>query len=190
MRGVVRRLLTIGSVLAISLAAIVPVTAQTDDTVVVTGSIVDAPLSITISNDSVGFGNIDYKASAQAQPASAQGFVVAGNNGAQWISNSPVTVSITSPVTWSATACVVSRSGLPASGLYLLGSMPASASDANTMFVSANTPIPGTCSTQLTWTTNNSPGDQTLTKYLGTWVQSTDAKGSFTATVRFSVSGG
>lgn len=188
MRGLSRRVLVFLSVVSLALASFVPVTAQTSDSVEVTGSIVAAPLSITISSETISFGALDYRATPQTPVATATGFLVAGNNGAQWVANTPLSVTVVSPNTWSASACVSSNSGLPASGLSILSTMPGDADTANSAFLQSTAPIVSGCPSPISWTTNNVPGESTLTRYLGTWVQSTDTVRAFQATVLITVS--
>jgi type 1 fimbria pilin len=185
--GVVRRSFALFAAFILTVATSVPAFAQTSDTVTVTGSIVAAPLSITISTESVSFGNIDYR-STQDGNSSATGFLTSDNNGAQWVANTPVSITVISPSTWTSTACVSSSSGLPGTGLYLLPSMPASVTEAGTAFAQANVNIPSNCSSVLTWKLNHAEGESTWSRQLGMWIQSTHTTGAFNATVTFSVS--
>jgi hypothetical protein len=187
MRGLSRRVLVFLSVVSLALASSVPVTAQTSDSVEVTGSIVAAPLSITISTETISFGALDYRATAQPNPGSATGFLADGNNGALWVANTPLSISISSPAAWSATACISVSNGLPTAGLFGMAAMPADAAAANLAFQSSNSFI-HPCASAVPWTTSSQPGDATLSRHLGTWVQSTNALGPFTATVQFSIS--
>ena len=187
MRVVSRRVFAILTAFAVILASLVPVTAQSSDSVDITGAIVSAPLSIEISNTTVAFGALDYRATAQPNQASATGFLAPANNGAYWVANTALSISIISPSSWSATACVSTSNGLPGAGLYNLETMPGDAPAANVAFAQSNVNI-NACASATPWTTNNNAGTPTLTRYLGTWVQSTDTPRSFTAIVHFSVS--
>jgi hypothetical protein len=189
MRVVFRRAFAVLAVFILAAVSFVPVTAQSSDSVVVTGSIVLAPLSISISNETIAFGALDYRATPQTPAASATGFLADGNNGALWVANTPVSISVISPAPWSATACVSANTGLPTAGLYLLPSMPADAPAANLAYQQANVAIANGCTSPTAWTVNNNPGEATVTRFFGTWVQSNSTVGPFSATVVFSVSG-
>ncbi|MEZ4623231.1 MAG: hypothetical protein R2843_00135 [Thermomicrobiales bacterium] len=81
MVGVIRRVVVCALVLALVVGSMGQVSAETSDSVTVTGEIVAVPLSITISTSDITFGNIDYKATAQTTNIAATGFQVANNNG-------------------------------------------------------------------------------------------------------------
>jgi hypothetical protein len=188
MRVVFRRAFAVLAVLILTAVSFVPVTAQSSDSVVVTGSIVAAPLSITISNETIAFGALDYRATPQTPAASATGFVVPGNSGAQWVANTPLSFTVVSPNPWSASACVSLNAGLPNSGLYIVPAMPVDATAASLAFQQTNAPVSSACPAPTAWTMNNSAGESTMTRYFGTWVQSSDTVRSFSATVQITVS--
>jgi hypothetical protein len=187
MRVVSRRVFAVVAAFVLAVASFVPVTAQSSDSVVVTGSIVLAPLSITVSNETIAFGALDYRATPQTPTASATGFLADGNNGALWVANTPVSISVVSPLTWSATVCINTSSGLPVAGLYGIAELPTNAAAANLAYQQSNAYI-NTCGNASPWTLGNAAGEQTLTRFMGTWVQITNPAGPFSATLLFSVS--
>lgn len=190
MRRVVGRVFGVASAVVLAIASVVPVSAQSSDSVNVTGEIVSAPLSITISTASVDFGNIDYKATTQPPTASATGFVVgAGDNGAQWVANTAINVSIESPGTFTARVCITNNNGLPPNLIYILDNMPANATDANTAFTAPTAGLTQTCPPPMTWKTGVS-GTHSYAPHLGMWIQSNHTPQDFSATVVFSVTAG
>lgn len=188
MRVVIRRVLSVLAVGVLTMATALPVTAQSSATVEVTGAIVAAPLSLEIIGGPVAFGNMDYRGTAQSGTVNAQGFLVP-DNGAQWVATTPFTINVESPNVYSLSACVQTQSGLSPSSLYLLPGMPATATEANTVFTSQTAWIPTTCGTLMPFLSGQPAGAQSLDKHLGTWVHVTDTPRTFTATIQFTVSG-
>ena len=187
MVGVIRRVVVCALVLALVVGSMGQVSAETSGSVTVTGEVVAVPLSITIFTSDVSFGNIDYKATEQTSDISAKGFEVANNNGAQWVANTPIDVSIESPGPFTSTVCTSSQTGLPTNGFYIMDTIPAGPSDAATKFSAPNASVMANCTPGTTWKSGTA-GVHPYSAYLGLWIQMTHDLQTFTATVTFSVS--
>jgi len=166
-----------------------PVTAQSSDSIMVTGEVVAFPLSITLSDDTVTFGRIDHRATPQTGGTIyANGFLV-NNNGAQWVSRTTFSVTVDSPNVWSATICATAT---PAaySGLFRhMDAMPADAAAANTAFSATDANyISGSCASPHNWLQGQLPGLASFTRYLGVWANGTAPLGTLDATITISVS--
>ena len=187
MRRVVSRVLGFACALALVVGSMGQVSAETSDSVTVTGEIVAVALSITISTSDITFGNIDYKATAQTTNIAATGFQVANNNGAQWVANSSIDVSIESPGPFTSSVCTSSQNGLPPNGFYIMDAVPSSDTDAATKFSAPNASVMANCTPGTTWKSGTA-GIHPYSAYLGLWIQMTHDLQEFTATVTFSVS--
>ena len=187
MVGVIRRVVVCALVLALVVGSMGQVSAETSDSITVTGEIVAVPLSITISTSDITFGNIDYKATAQTTNVAATGFQVANNNGAQWVANSSINVSIESPGPFTSSVCTSSQNGLPPNGFYIMDAVPSSDTDAATKFSAPNSSIVASCTPGTPWKSGTA-GIHPFSAYLGLWIQMTHDLQEFTATVTFSVS--
>jgi len=179
-----RRFASLIGALVILLGSAGVSSAQTTDTVSVSGQVAPAPLNISIATDSVNFGNIDYKATSQGASPAAQGFEAQGG-GAYWTAVTPIVINVSSPNPWTGQVCRDSGSNVPEGGIRLLGRVPQDQQEASADF-GGNNVIP-TCSGNLTWLLSGSTGSTTTTKYIGTWVQSTDQLGTLSTRLTFSV---
>jgi len=188
MRLVVRRVS--GPLLALLLvvASMAPVTAQSSDSITVTGEVVAFPLSITLSDDTVTFGRIDHRATAQTGGTIyANGFLVSGN-GAQWVSRTTFSVTVDSPNVWSATICATATPSAY-SGLFRhMDAMPADAAAANAAFGSDPNYISGNCTIPTTWLQSQASGMRSFTRYLGVWVDKDAPFGTLNGTITITVS--
>lgn len=191
MRRVVSRVFGAACALMLAFAFVVPVSSQSSDSVTVTGAIVGAPLSISIPDTVVTFGNMDYLATSQGGSPSAVGFLADSNNGALWISQTPVVITIVSPAVWSSTVCVTSSTGLPATAFRILPSVPTTTQEANTAFGQSGASVAESCTTPSAWIVSQTAGGPTVhTRYLGAWVQQTMTPAPVTGTITFSVTTG
>ena len=189
MRLAVRRVPAFLLVLVLTVASMAPVTAQTVDTVTVTGEIVGVPLSITISDTPVAFGNVNYLATAQTGTIAADGFLATENNGAIWVSRTPVSITVTSPAAWSSTVCVSTASGIRPQMFRLLNAIPADDAAANTAVIAGTAMISENCASPSAWIQNAPAGaNNSYTKYIAAWVQAAETPGTMSATITFTVS--
>ena len=189
MRRAVGRVSAFVCALAFVVASMAPVSAQSSDSVTVTGEIVAVPLSISIPTTTVTFGQMDYLASPQGGSPSAVGFIATGNNGALWTSQTPISITVVSPAVWASSVCVANSSGLGAHMFRLLAAVPADVTAANAAFIAGSAQISTSCATPSLWISNQSAGTPApFTRYLGAWVQSSDPAATVNATITFSVS--
>ena len=169
--------------LGLALGMFVPAQADTTGTVTVTGQIVASPLSMTIDQSSVAFGNIDSAGPAQGGTVLATGWTSTG--GAVWVAKNPVTISVSSPGVWQTKACHGPAGTMPPGGLSTsLGLEPATMQ--NAVYAYENRRLTSDCATLLVGATGNT-GQSTTTVYLLTKVSNSDPSGSFNTTVTFSV---
>lgn len=188
---VVGRVFGLVCAFALIVASAVHVTAQSSDSVTVTGEIVGVPLSISISETTIAFGSMDYLASPQGGSPSAVGFLATGNNGALWTAQTPVTISVNSPSTWASSVCVTNSTGFAAHKFRLLTTVPADAAGANAAFGAGNAYISAVCPAPTPWIMNQPAGaSMSFTRYLGAWVQVDDPVATINATITFSVTNG
>lgn len=191
MRAVFRPLFLSLLILVIAFSSVAPLSAQTSDTVTVTGNIVALPLGIAIPETTISLGNIDYQATAQSEPVFANGFAAEGNNGALWTALEPIMMKVVSPATWSAGVCVIPFGGLPATRFRLLSAIPTNTSEANTAFNGPNSYVSDNCNSPSQWLQNQPAGSPNpFTRYIGAWVQSSDGAGLLKAEITFSVTAG
>jgi hypothetical protein len=184
----VQRIASLVGALIVTAAAINPSAASTTGSVSVTGSIVAAPVSISIGQTSIGFGGIDAKGTPQTGPTQAVGFEDAGG-GARWFTTATVTVTVSSPTAWSGTVCMSASEGLP-SGMLGLSAPPSptDGSSALSRWSDAIKPAQG-CLTQTTWIQSGLKTNGTDYVYhLATYVGLDDLPRNFSATVQFSAS--
>lgn len=161
--------------------------ASSTGTVTVSGAIVQAPASISISNSAINFGNIDSRGTVQS-PQQAIGYL--GDGGAYWVTATAVSITVSSPSTWSGTVCLSSATGLPSGGLKVMSpnERPTSEADAATQYNAL--PVTSTnCSSPTSWISNGQSTDTgPFEEHLATFVLNGDTPRSFSATVTFSVS--
>jgi hypothetical protein len=183
-----RRIASLVGALILTAAAINPSAASTTGSVSVTGSIVPVPVSISIGQGTIGFGNIDVKGTPQTAPVQAVGYEAVGG-GAYWFTTSTITVTVSSPTSWSGTVCMSASDNLP-SGLLGLSAPPSPTdqSSATSNWGNAIKPAQG-CATPTSWVSSNqgTPGTDYL-YHLATYVGTNDSPGSFSATIVFSAS--
>lgn len=186
-RGWTRRLTTLAAALILTVGAMAPVSAQTSDTVQVTGTITTIPLRISITLETVPFGEIDSDASPQTG-AGALGYPA--SFGAFWIAVTPIAVEISSPGSWGAIICAGATGNLPARGLRHFSGLPLTQQAAEAAFLSSNpasTTILPCGQGAVTPFIVGSRGISSFSRYLGTHLLPTDSTGAFNATVVFSV---
>lgn len=177
------RLLSFIGALGLALGMFVPAQADTTGSVTVTGSIVASPLSMTIAQSSVAFGNIDAAGTPQQPTASATGLPTSG--GAFWVADTAVTIVVSSPVPWTSQACHNNSGTRPPGGIVtVMQNKPATAQEAAGFYDSRR--LPSDCASSPNWGVGNA-GQVTRTVYLMTKVLETDSVSSFNTTVTFSV---
>jgi hypothetical protein len=162
--------------------------ASSTGTVTVTGAIVQAPASISISNNSIAFGNIDSKGTLQS-PQQAIGYL--GDGGAYWVTVSAISITVSSPSPWSGTVCRNSATGLPSGGLKLMSpdERPSGEADAANQFDNVSINPSTNCESATIWISNGQPSDTgPYLEHLATFVLNGDLPRSFSAELTFSVS--
>jgi hypothetical protein len=164
-----------------------PSIAAPTGTVSVSGTIVAVPASISITNGSISFGNIDAKGTPQS---SQQAVGYLSDGGAYWVTVSAATITVSSPTAWNGTVCRSAAVDLPSGGLVIMSpdERPSGESDAASKFSVATRP--GTdCATPTSWVSNGQPSSAaTYNEHMGTFVLNGDAPRAFNVTVTFSVS--
>jgi hypothetical protein len=179
------RLCSVIGAVVLSLGTFVPVHADSTGTVSVTGAIVASPLSISIIGSPIAFGNIDSAGTPQTSGISAAGF--RDTNGAYWVAENPIAISINSPSGWNGTVCEMTGGTSAPGGLaFAQNTKPTTLASAATSYGSNR--ISSGCPGTLIWGTRATAGLDSRTLYLTTKVFDTDTPRSFNTTIQFSVS--
>ena len=177
------RLCSLVGALVLSLGTFIPAHADTNGNVTVTGSIVASPLSMTITETSIGFGNLDSAGTAQTGSPSAIGFRT--TDGAFWVAESGIHIAVSSPTGWVGRVCEGQPSTPPPGGIAFEYVKPTTLQTANSSYDSHR--IPGNCTTPVIWRPSGSSGQSSATLYLTTKVGDADAAASFSMKLTFSV---
>jgi hypothetical protein len=179
------RLCSLVGALVLSIGTFVPAHADTTGTVSVTGSIIASPLSMTIDQTSVGFGDINAAGTAQS-PVAAIGY--RGSNGAFWVSETSIQITVSSPSGWNGFVCQNAGGTLPPGGIAIAKTTkPSSLADATSAYSTGLTSTG--CPGSLSWGSGGSSGPQVNSIYFLTKVLDTDpASGFFNPTLKFTVS--
>jgi type 1 fimbria pilin len=182
-----RRLASLVGALVLMAAAVYPSSAATSGNVTVTGTIVPVPVSISIGQTSIAFGNIDAKGTPQSSPAQARGYDT-GDGGAHWFTNGTIGVTVSSPSAWSGTICMSGAQDLPSGQLKLATTtqFPSNESQASSYFGTAlqlsNCTSPGA------WVSGGTTAGTSYEYHLATFVSPNDSPREFSATITFAAS--
>jgi type 1 fimbria pilin len=183
-----RRFASLVGALVLLIGATVHSHAQQSGNVTVTGQIVAAPMSISIAQSTIGFGDIDSKGTMQTGTKVASGFAVA--TGAYWYTDSKISITVSSPTQWTGRFCRSNDLNVPGGGFALIDTsdFPTNSTEAQTRFNAA--PQASTnCSSATSWISGAPATTQrVIEKHLATQVLNGDQTGSFSSTLTFSVS--
>ena len=176
----------VGSLILMA-AAVYPSAAATSGPVAVSGAVVQAPLSMTISPGSISFGNIDSRGTPQTGTILATGDATSG--GAYWFTTSSLTLTVSSPGVWSSATCLNSGAIIPDGGIAIIpqSNLPV-LGQGQTVFDTAKK-AGATCSSPNAWIEGQSATDSVShVLHLGTFVPSGATPKGIDATITFSVS--